>query len=103
MIAGGAFALAFPQVREINVYKVKRVYIDVDADGLCDHARDRVFTDARAHLGSGELVVREPRSDASDEFPSGGDAERLRRAEHALARAVAREALVNRASALTAL
>ena len=56
-----------------NFYKVKRVYIDVDADGLCDHARDRVFTDYRGHLGSGELVVREPRSNASDEFSAGSD------------------------------
>jgi hypothetical protein len=56
-IRDGTFELFFPAVWEDGLYKQKLVHIDVDGDGTCTSARDRVFQDFRAVLNP-ELTVR---------------------------------------------
>jgi hypothetical protein len=56
-IEQGAFELSFPQVWEDSLYKLKLVYVDLDGDGACDLANDKLFADSRAVM-SAELIVR---------------------------------------------
>ena len=57
LIRGGTFELFFPAVWEDSLYKQKLVHIDVDGDGTCSAAGDRVFSDTRA-ASAPELIVR---------------------------------------------
>jgi hypothetical protein len=59
LIDGGAFGFVFPLVWEVDLYKRKLVYIDVDANGRCDTERDLLFGDYRATRAS-ELFVKWP-------------------------------------------
>jgi hypothetical protein len=59
LIKSGTFGLFFPEVWETSLYKLKLVFIDVDGNGSCDPAQDRVYRDARAAYAT-ELVMREP-------------------------------------------
>lgn len=59
LIHSGAFDLFFPAVWETDLYKPKLVFIDVDSDGSCDPAQDKVYSDHRAVYAT-ELVIREP-------------------------------------------
>jgi hypothetical protein len=56
-IREGTFELSFPAVWEDVLYKQKLVHIDVDGDGTCTAARDRLFQDYRA-ASTPELIVR---------------------------------------------
>jgi hypothetical protein len=57
-VIGGTFELAFPQVWEPGLYKLKLVHIDVNDDGRCDSA-DFIYRDARAARQL-TLIVRDP-------------------------------------------
>jgi hypothetical protein len=56
-IRDGTFELFFPAVWEVGLYKQKLVHIDVDGDGTCTSARDRLFQDSRGAT-TPELTVR---------------------------------------------
>jgi|GEM_PF-3795743 len=73
-IQGGAFELFFPQVWEDSLYKRKLVYIDVNDDGSCDLATDKLFADSRGVV-SAALIVRGSGSPSKDDFPRSEGAE----------------------------
>lgn len=54
-VENGAFRLEFPQGCEAFLYKQKVLFVDVDGDGICTPAVDRVYSDFR--FLTGDLTV----------------------------------------------